>query len=131
MIVTLLIAALLSLTSIAGCSTSAPHSPPPAANVAPESRAQLIDHLEPARDSTGAMPRRFRWTRVDGDVRYEIAVSNEVDVVMWRSSGLREASVAVPADVVLEPGTYFWSVVAIRGDRVVAESGRSAFVVRD
>jgi hypothetical protein len=123
-------AALLLLISSA-CSTSNPQSAGPMpAGSARETRTELIDHLEPARDSTGRMPQRFRWTPVPG-ARYEIAVWNEIDVLMWRTGDLREPTVERPADIVLEPGTYFWSVVAIRGDRLVAESGRSAFVVMD
>ena len=127
-----LAAALLSLISFTACSTSNPQSAGPMpAGSARETRIELIDHIEPARDSTGRMPQRFRWTPVPGDPRYEIAVWNEIDVLMWRAGDLREPTVECPADIVLEPGTYFWSVVAIRGDRLVAESGRSAFVVRD
>jgi hypothetical protein len=123
-------AVLLSLISFTACSTAGPPNTPPAASGS-ETRTGLIDHLEPARDSTGRMPQRFRWTPVPGGARYEIAVWNEIDVLMWRAGDLREPTVARPADIVLEPGTYFWSVVAIRGDRLVAESGRSAFVVTD
>jgi hypothetical protein len=125
-------AALLCLISFTACSTSAPQSAAPIpAGSAREARAELIDHLEPARDSTGRMPQRFRWTPVQGEARYEIEVWNEVDVLMWRRGDLPEATVERPPEVVLEPGTYFWSVVAIRANRLVAESGRSAFVVTD
>lgn len=124
------VAALFSVISFTACSTAGPPSTPPVASGS-ETRTDLIDHLEPARDSTGRMPQRFRWTSVPGDARYEIAVWNEIDVLMWRAGDLREPTVERPADIVLEPGTYFWSVVATRGDRLVAESGRSAFVVRD
>ena len=33
-------------------------------------------------------------------------------------------------DVPLEPGTYFWSISALREDNQIAESGLAAFVVR-
>jgi hypothetical protein len=126
-----LFAALLLLISSA-CSTSNPQSAGsvPAAP-AREARTELIDHLEPARDSTGRMPPRFRWTPVPGDARYEITVWNEIDVLVWRAGDLREPTVERPADIVLEPGTYFWTVIATRGDRLVAGSGRSAFVVME
>jgi len=39
-------------------------------------------------------------------------------------------SVARPDDVNFEPGTYFWSVSALRNGEELADSGLSAFVVR-
>lgn len=89
-----------------------------------------LDHLAPARDSIGGTPSRFEWTPVEGADEYVIGVWTEVDVLVWRQDDLRQTSVARPADVELEPGTYFWSVLALRQDRPVADSGRSAFVVR-
>ena len=89
-----------------------------------------LDHLAPARDSIGGAPSRFEWTPVEGADEYVIGVWTEVDVLVWRQDDLRQTSVARPADVELEPGTYFWSVLALRQDRPVADSGRSAFVVR-
>ena len=59
-------AALFSVISFTACSTAGPPSTPPVASGS-ETRTDLIDHLEPARDSTGRMPQRFRWTPVPGE----------------------------------------------------------------
>jgi hypothetical protein len=99
------------------------------APVRSEQRLQTIDHVAPRRDSTGATPSRFEWTRVEGADRYVIALYDDVDVLMWRHNDVREPSVEWPAALRVEPGTYFWMVMAFRDDRPIAESGRSAFVV--
>ncbi len=97
---------------------------------APEARAQIIDHLTPRRDSVGSVPSRFAWTPIAGADSYALGLWNEVDVLVWRADHLQTPSVAFPADLSLEQGTYFWSVTAFRDGRPAAESGRSAFVVR-
>lgn len=102
---------------------------PPAESPAPAARPKNIEHLTPRRDSTGAAPARFEWTAVEGADTYVIGLWTEVDTLVWRQHDVPEASVPLPKDIVLEPGTYFWSVVALRGDRPVAESGFAAFVV--
>ena len=38
-------------------------------------------------------------------------------------------SVPWPTDARVEPGTYYWRIVRLKGDRVTADSGRAAFVV--
>jgi hypothetical protein len=92
-------------------------------------RLQTIDHLTPARDSTGLAPTRFEWTSVAGADSYAIGVWSEVDVTVWRRAGIRTPWVAWPNELTLEPGTYFWSVMAFRNEQPIAESGLSAFVV--
>ena len=61
---------------------------------------------------------------------YSIGVWNEIDMLVWRQNGISATSVARPDDVTLEPGTYFWSVSALRNGEELADSGLSAFVVR-
>jgi hypothetical protein len=100
--------------------------PPPAV----EQRLPTIDHVAPARDSVGAQPTRFEWTSADGADRYAIGIWDDVDRLMWRSDKIDGTSVVMPSDVELSFGTYFWSVTALRDGRPIAETGRSAFVVR-
>jgi hypothetical protein len=95
-----------------------------------EQRLPTIDHVSPARDSVGARPTRFEWTAADGADRYAIGIWDDVDRLMWRNDRVQGTSIAFPADVELGFGTYFWSVMALSDGRPVAESGRSAFVVR-
>jgi hypothetical protein len=109
-------------TPLGGGDSSATTSPK-------EGRPPTIDHLLPPRDSTGAIPPLFAWTEFAGADRYAIGLWNEVDVMVWRRDDVRTSSVEWPADLRVEPGTYYWSVTALRDDRPVAESGLSAFVV--
>lgn len=94
-------------------------------------RTGLIDHITPARDSVGKAPVRFEWTRVEGADRYAIGVWNEVDVLLWRQDNVPTNAIDRPEPVEFVPGTYFWSVSALKDGRQIAESGLSAFVVRD
>lgn len=95
-----------------------------------EQRLPNIEHVSPARDSVGAKPARFEWTAAEGADRYAIGVWDDVDRLMWRNDRVEKTSVTLPDDVELAFGTYFWSVTALRDGRPVAETGRSAFVVR-
>jgi len=88
-----------------------------------------IDHLAPVPDSVGATPVRFEWSRIEGADFYLLRVWNEVDRLVFRADRLTDTSLMWPADAPLELGTYFWSVVAVKDDRAVAESGLAAFVV--
>ncbi len=94
-------------------------------------QTELIDHVMPARDSVGKAPTRFEWTKVDGADRYAIGVWNEVDVLLWRQDDIQTNAIDRPEPVQFEPGTYFWSVSALKDGRQIGESGLSAFVVRE
>jgi hypothetical protein len=105
-------------------------APPEAAGQSASRTAPTIDHISPARDSIGAIPKRFEWTAVEGADSYTIGVWSEVDRPMWRQHNLRTTSAEWPADVEAEFGTYFWSVIALKDGRPIADSGRAAFIVR-
>jgi hypothetical protein len=94
------------------------------------SAPQRLDHVSPARDSIGSAPKTFTWTAVQGADSYSIGIWNEIDMMIWRQNGIPTTSVTRPDDVPLEPGTYFWSVSALRNGQELADSGLSAFVVR-
>src|SRR5262245_17826408 len=93
------------------------------------SAPQRLDHVSPARDSIGSVPKTFTWTAVPGADSYSIGIWNEIDMMVWRRNGIPTTSVT-PDDLTLEPGTYFWSVSALRNGQELADSGLSAFVVR-
>jgi hypothetical protein len=93
------------------------------------SPGKTLDHITPARDSVGPMPSRFAWTAVDGADSYAVGIWNEVDTLVWRADNIATPFVAWPGGRALDPGTYFWSVTALREGRPIADSGRSAFVV--
>jgi hypothetical protein len=105
----------------------------PAVAVSPRASSagsQRLDHVSPPRDSVGSAPKTFTWTAVQGADSYSIGIWNEVDMLVWRQNGIATTSVARPDDVAAEPGTYFWSVSALRNGEELADSGLSAFVVR-
>ena len=115
----------------AACSPLARRDETPAAAVATNERPSVrLDHLVPPRDSVGAVPSRFAWTPVDGADRYALGIWNDVDLLVWRSRDIRMSSIVLSSDFRLEPGTYFWSVTALREEQPLADSGRAAFVVR-
>ncbi len=108
-------------------SDEARSSEPPAAV---EQRLPTFDHVSPRRDSVGTKPTRFEWTAAEGADRYAIGVWDDVDRLMWRNDRVQGTSISMPDDVELGFGTYFWSVTALKDGRPIAETGRSAFVVR-
>ena len=84
----------------------------------------------PARDSQGSLPTRFEWTAVPGADSYSVGIWNEVDMLIWRLDRITTNSFASPPDLKLEPGTYFWTISALRQGEEITTSGLAAFVVR-
>lgn len=91
--------------------------------------ATVIQHRQPRRDSVGPQPETFAWTAVPGADRYAIGLWNEVDRLLWRNDDIRGTSIARPAELDLEEGTYFWTVSALKDGKEIAKSGLAAFVV--
>jgi hypothetical protein len=118
------------MIAAAGCSSAVRQDTRKLTPVQDSTRAQRLDHVMPARDFVGPAPTTFEWTPVAGADSYSVGIWNEVDMIVWRQNNITGTSVVRPADVRLEPGTYFWMVSALRGDDQIAESGLSAFVVR-
>jgi hypothetical protein len=116
----------LALLGLACTPRETSEGPPP--EVAAITRQQ-IDHVAPKRDFVGPAPTRLEWTRVEGVDTYDVTVVTEIDSVVLKLAGTRNHFVDWPKDITLEPGTYFWRVVGLKGERTVADSGRSAFVV--
>ena len=119
---------LLGLICLA-CAPGVSGEPPPADVAA--ITTQPIDHVVPKRDFVGPAPTRLEWTLVEGADSYHVTVVTEIDSVVLEHAGARSPSMAWPSEIRLEPGTYFWRVVARRGGRAIADSGRAAFVVRE
>jgi hypothetical protein len=101
-----------------------------AAEHAAATQPPVIDHVTPRRDSIGKAPAQFEWTRIEGADTYAIGIWNEVDVMLWRQDNIHENRVARPEELQLDPGTYLWSITALRAGQVIAESGLAAFIVR-
>lgn len=113
----------------AGAAPGASSGTSSAASAAPQ-QAPVVNHLQPARDSIGKAPTKFAWTAIAGADEYAVGVWNEVDQMVWRQNHIPGTSVDRPEEIRLEPGTYFWSISALQGGELVAESGLAAFVVR-
>jgi hypothetical protein len=124
-----MIAGLLLLAAIA-CSTDATTPAPNRAGSAATVQTKDIKHIEPAPDSVGPQPVRFVWSEVDAAESYTLRIWNEADVRVASETGITTTSAEFPKDADMPAGTYFWSVVAMRGDDAIAESGLAAFVVR-
>ena len=98
--------------------------------VAAAQAVQTIDHVSPARDSVGRMPKVFQWTAAKEADEYSIGIWNEVDRLIWRRDHIAATSTPFPEDMEMEAGTYFWTVAALKGGQQIADSGLAAFVVK-
>jgi hypothetical protein len=123
----------VALAVVLACACTPSSAEDPAAVPAESETARqallTINHLAPRPDFVGAQPARFAWTPIAGVDSYAIGLVNEIDMVVWQTSGIATAEVAWPATLDVPEGTYFWMVEGYRDGRRVAESGRAAFVV--
>ncbi|HWI19316.1 MAG TPA: hypothetical protein VNT81_16290 [Vicinamibacterales bacterium] len=107
-------------------------SVPHAAPIAQDKIEKLhIQHLTPRPDFVGPLPTRLEWTAVEGADHYAIGVENEIEIPVFDQDGIKGTSVAWPTGLKIEAGTYYWRVVGLKGNRLIADSGRAAFVVRE
>jgi hypothetical protein len=108
---------------------SAPDSPA-TASVAAIQKIQ-IEHVTPRPDFVGPRPATLEWTAAAGVDSYAISVENDIELPVFDQDGIKSTSVPWPKEIRIEPGTYFWRIVGIKGDKIVADSGRAAFVVME
>jgi hypothetical protein len=109
-------------------STSAPA---PAASEEARIQKIEIEHVIPRRDAVGPQPTILEWTAADGVDSYAIGVENEIEIPVFDQENIKTTSVPWPKEIKVDPGTYFWRIIGLKGGRVVADSGRAAFVVRE
>lgn len=88
-----------------------------------------IEHVTPRRDFVGPQPTLLEWSEAPGVDSYSIGVENEIEIQMFEQDNIKATKVPWPDGLKLEPGTYFWRIVGMKGDRIVADSGRAAFVI--
>ena len=110
-------------------SASAPETSAPV-EVAAIQKIQ-IEHVTPRRDYVGPLPTKLEWTAAEGADSYDISVENEIEIPVFDQEDIKTTSVPWPKDFRIEPGTYFWRIVGLKGGRVIADSGRAAFVVME
>jgi hypothetical protein len=107
----------------------------PEAASAPLQEAKIekiqIEHVTPRPDFVGKLPTVLEWTAAPGADSYAVAVENEIEIPVFDQDGIKGTSTPWPKDFKIEPGTYYWRIVGLKGDRVVADSGRAAFVVHE
>ena len=117
--------ALLSLACVSREGSSATVPP------AEEAKIQKIEieHVTPRRDFVGPAPTKLEWTEAAGADSYAISVENDIELPVFDQAQIKTTSVPWPKEIKLDPGTYFWRIVGLKGDRVIADSGRAAFVV--
>jgi hypothetical protein len=115
----------LACVSREGSSAPAPSTPIEEAKI----QKLEIEHVIPGRDAVGPQPTKLEWTAASGVDSYSIAVENEIEIQMFEQDNIKETSVPWPKGLKLDPGTYFWRIVGVKGDRIVADSGRAAFVI--
>src|SRR5436190_19816218 len=120
---------LLSLACAPGSSAPAAETPAPV-EVAAIQKLQ-IEHVTPRRDYVGPLPTKLEWTAADGVDSYAISVENEIEIAVFDQEGIKTTSVPWPKEVRIDAGTYFWRIVGLKGDKIIADSGRAAFVVMD
>jgi len=88
-----------------------------------------ISHVFPRPNAVGPTPARLEWTSAAAAETYSISVETEIEIPVFEQDGVKGTSVPWPKEIKLEPGTYYWRVVGMKGTRSVADSGRAAFVV--
>jgi hypothetical protein len=105
-------------------------SPEGAPEVAPIQRIQ-IEHLVPRPDFVGPTPPRLEWTAATGADSYAVGVENEIEIPVFDQERITTTSIPWPKEIKVEPGTYYWRITGYKGDRLIADSGRAAFVVHE
>jgi len=90
-----------------------------------------IEHVTPRRDFVGPLPSKLEWSAVEGADSYAIKVENEIEIPVFDQDGIKTTSVPWPKEARVEPGTYYWRIVALKNGAIIADSGRAAFVVMD
>ena len=90
-----------------------------------------IEHVTPRRDFVGPTPTKLEWTAVEGADSYAVSVENEIEIPVFDQDGIKTTSVPWPKEARVEPGTYYWRIVGLKGGSIIADSGRAAFVVME
>ena len=115
----------------------APREVTPAANATPETAAVAaiqkieIEHVTPRRDFVGPLPTKLEWTAAPGVDSYAINVEDEIEIPVFDQEGITTTSVPWPKELKIPPGTYFWRIIGLKAGKVIADSGRAAFVVHE
>jgi hypothetical protein len=102
----------------------------PVTEVAAIQRIQ-IEHVVPKRDYVGKTPTMLQWTAAEGADSYAVNVENEIEIPVFDQEGIKGTSTPWPKEARVEPGTYYWRITGFKDGRLIADSGRAAFVVME
>jgi hypothetical protein len=122
---------LIALASLACMSREGSSAPATAATIEARIQKAEIEHVNPRPDAVGPQPVMFEWTAAPGVDSYTISVETEIEIPVFDQDNITATVVPWPKEIKVEPGTYFWRIAGMKGGRVIADSGRAAFVVRE
>ena len=89
-----------------------------------------MEIIEPAEGSSSGHIDLFRWQPVNGATGYRMHLTAATDGrTIWDSPVLTTTEAHLPNTIALEPEAHVWSVTALKGDAVIAESGIHRFLV--
>jgi hypothetical protein len=118
-----------SLACMSRESTPAAAEEPPV-EVAKIQRIQ-IEHLVPKPNFVGKTPTVMQWTAAEGADSYAVSVENEIEIPVFDQEEIKGTSIPWPKEARVDPGTYYWRIVGLKAGRLIADSGRAAFVVME
>ncbi len=130
--------AAMSITVLtAACGGSQPAAPaaspaaaPAAGTAAPASAPGVVAIIEPGEGSSSGHIDLFRWSPVEGATGYRMHLAAATDGrTIWDSPVLASTEAHLPNTIALEPEAHVWTVTALKGDAVIAESGTHRFLV--
>jgi len=122
----------------AACGGNEPATPaagpaPAPSATAPAARAAapgIVAILEPAEGSSSGHIDLFRWSPVDGATGYRMHLAAATDGrTIWDSPVLTTTEAHLPNTIALEPEAHVWTITALKGDAVIANSGTHRFLV--
>ena len=118
-------------TACGGSQPAAPaSSPAPAAGASAPAASGVVEIIEPAEGSSSGHIDLFRWQPVTGATGYRMHLAAATDGrTIWDSPVLTTTEAHLPNTIALEPEAHVWTVTALKGDAVVADSGTHRFLV--
>ena len=102
----------------------------PPVEVATIQRIQ-IEHLVPKPNFVGKTPTVMQWTAAEGADSYAVSVENEIEIPVFDQEEIKGTSIPWPKEARVDPGTYYWRIIGLKAGRLIADSGRAAFVVME
>jgi hypothetical protein len=123
-------AILLALFSLACVSRDGTPDAEAAVEVAAIQRIQ-IEHVVPKRDYVGKTPTVLQWSAAEGADSYSVSVENEIEIPVFDQDDIKTTSIPWPKEARVDPGTYYWRIIGLKDGRLIADSGRAAFVVME